>query len=476
MPAYPKLSYSDHYNKGNAWGYSAIRQSALVCQHWRKVILGTPALLTDIYVDSWALSGDSNNGNYISTKLVRSGSRPLNVHFGNTVSLASLQLTFIQDLLKQAYRIRYLSFWVSSTDDDIYRWTENAKQLEILQIAARHGQRSLEGPTPLSGARMPHLQTLAMPSDLRWQTGTLRGLRHLLLRINDAPSLTDPVRGLMAIFAMNAHTLEDIIVLCDATRHQSVEEELKEMLDGIAPVDMPALKYLVVHGRSLFHRMVESKLVLRDCARDYKIDYEYLDYRPMRGIGKSNRFPAKKLFISTYHAAWTDGTAAVLARDKSTGASLSFFVDGRDVQELWLWDDSWMPKSMCAVKKLVIRVREANVQALLGEIAKLNLFPALSELQLHSYTEISYPTLSEFLTRRKKEGRAIKTLRLVLEPPMSYNVTERFKQRIFELAKYVANAEYDVVPRNSQPLRMELPAVCRVGSPAHTYWSPWKLD
>ncbi|KAI0338634.1 hypothetical protein BDW22DRAFT_692857 [Trametopsis cervina] len=346
MPAYPKLSYSDHYNKGSAWGYSAIRQSALVCRHWRKVILGTPALWTDIYVDSWALSGDSNNGNYISTKLVRSGSRPLNVHFGNTVSLASLQLTFIQDLLKQAYRIRYLSFWVSSTDDDIYRWTENAKQLEILQIAARHGQRSLEGPTPLSGARMPHLQTLAMPSDLRWQTGTLQGLRHLLLRINDTPSLIDPVRGLMAIFAMNAHTLEDMIVLCDATRHQSVEEELKEMLDGIAPVDMPALKRLVVHGRSLFHRMVESKLVLRDCARDYKIDYEYLDYRPMRGIGKSNRFPAKKLFISTYHAAWTDGTAAVLARDKSTGASLSFFIDGRDVQELWLWDDSWMPESM----------------------------------------------------------------------------------------------------------------------------------
>ncbi|KAI0338631.1 hypothetical protein BDW22DRAFT_1432426 [Trametopsis cervina] len=266
---------------------------------------------------------------------------------------------------------------------------------------------------------MPRLQTLSLPGDVLWQTGTFRGLRHLILRIVDASSLVDLVRGgLMAVLALN--TLEDLvmILLCDGNE----EKDLEEALDEVGPMDVPSIKRLAVKGggASLFHTLIEPKLVLHDCARDYTCEGTPWNLDGAR-LGESNSFPMEKLFISSSWIACTNGTAAMRVRVTAIEPALSSFIDARDVQELWLWR-AW--------NKLVILVLEDNVHSWLSEISKLNLFPALSELQLHSTRWISYPTLTEFLARRKEDGHAIETLRLVVEPTKFKNAAEFFEPMI----------------------------------------------
>ncbi|KAI0345914.1 hypothetical protein BDW22DRAFT_926699 [Trametopsis cervina] len=150
MPSYPRLTFderdSDSDSEDDIIGYSpppwvsqtAHAASSLVCQHWRNVILTTPALWTDIIIPHRALSrdGNSRHGDFISSQLARSGIRSLDVQFNGMFSPASLQLTFVQDLLKQVHRIRRLSIRLQAMNDDIRMWTANARRLEILKISA----------------------------------------------------------------------------------------------------------------------------------------------------------------------------------------------------------------------------------------------------------------------------------------------------------------------------------------------------
>ncbi|KAI0339404.1 hypothetical protein BDW22DRAFT_591542 [Trametopsis cervina] len=254
MPAYPRVAlghWSDDEDRdSSSWIFrNAIATPSLVCRHWRNVVIGTPALWTDINITYRTLLEDVNYpcGEFISRQLVRSGGRPLNVHFRTNLPQPHLQPTFMQDLLKQAHRIRHFSTRVPISDDELYRWTENTKQLEVLSI--RRQPHPWNGPPLLSDARPPHLQILAVPSDVPWQTGTSKFLRHLLLNIVSIASLADLVRGgLMDFFASNAHTLEDIVVSDDLQyrREPGDERKVEELLEGVSPVNMPALRRLVL--------------------------------------------------------------------------------------------------------------------------------------------------------------------------------------------------------------------------------------
>ncbi|KAI0345916.1 hypothetical protein BDW22DRAFT_926974 [Trametopsis cervina] len=275
MPSHRRITFNDTHNGDDVVYNSA---SLLVCQHWRNIALATPALWTDILVSSRALSGDGNNprGHLISTQLMRSGIRPLKVQFNGLFSPASLQLPFIQDLLKQVHRIRRLLIRLQSANDDIHTFMD---------------------PSPLSDIRTPRLQTLAVCDYGRWQIGIFRTLRHLLLRFQHATSLVNVASGLMAVFASNAHTLEDIVV-SDPFQQWDEEERITAALEGVPPVDMPALKRLVVKGMPLFRKVMEPKLVLHECARDYHFYPLAPEHHHLRYIGDSNRFPAILNFVT----------------------------------------------------------------------------------------------------------------------------------------------------------------------------------
>ncbi|KAI0339397.1 hypothetical protein BDW22DRAFT_589839 [Trametopsis cervina] len=481
MPPYPKITsdywYSDDVGPDDDDYYTprayctAIAAPSLVCRHWRNIVLGTPALWTDVLVLSKFLSKGGNNsrGDFISTQLVRSGNCLLNVEFCESLSPASLQLTFIQDLLKQAHRIRRLTIRPQTMDhDEIRLWTGNAKQLEFLDIVSGQPEasRPFDGVPPSSDVQNPRIQTLALSNYVHWQMDTFRTLRHLILHFEYDVSLVDVAKGLMTVFALNAHTLEDIVV--SELESEDREGELMKVLNGVSPIDMPALKRLVVKGVPLFHYMVESKLVLHDCARDY----DCLSDDSLPWDDDSNRFPVKKLFLSYDHAIGTNGAAAMRVGNSS---SLSFFDDGRDVQELWLRGSRNNLKEMHAVEKLIIF---RNEKRRLPLIAHSNLFPALSELQLHWQDRTSYPALLDLLARRKEDGRPIKMLRLVRDPNETRDREGfgMFEQRRWELERYVANVEYDDLSDGRQAPRMELPAVCNTKSPAHVVWNPWKMD
>ncbi|KAI0342350.1 hypothetical protein BDW22DRAFT_186547 [Trametopsis cervina] len=83
---------------------------------------------------------------------------------------------------------------------------------------------------------------------------------------------------------------------------------------------------------------------------------------------------------------------------------------------------------MHAIKKLVIC---CDGWGLLARHTSPDLFPALSELQLHSQIEASYADLLDFIAKRKEDGQAIETLRLVRDPHKSRNTAgfEMFKQK-----------------------------------------------
>ncbi|KAI0339399.1 hypothetical protein BDW22DRAFT_1431670 [Trametopsis cervina] len=485
MRAYPRVAFGyrsyDEDRDSSPWTFrDAIAIPSLVCRHWRNVVIGTPALWTDINVTNRTLLGDVDDGHakFISIQLVRSGGRPLNVHLDVTLSQSSQQPTFMQDLLKQAHRIRHFSTQVPISDEELYRWTENAKQLEVLSI--RRDPYPWNG-RPLLSEHTPHLQTLILPSDVRWQTGSFRFLRHLLLRIADTTPLADLVRGgLMGFFASNAHTLEDMVVLDPHRRERRDEREVEETLEGVSPVDMPALKRLVLQGSSLFHKLIEPRLVLHDCACDYMFRYNH-DLQPPF----SHRFPSKKLFLSAAWGVGINGHEAMRMHSDNLQKSLAFLVGERDVQvqELWLWSgwqggdtsDSYcmMLKPLRGVEKLVVLHGEW-----LERMADMRLFPKLSELQLHTQAEWSYRTLLDFLAKRKEDGRAVETLRLVHDPRVYCDVGDFriYEEKKSELESYVGNVVYDDVPDDRQPPRMELPVVCKTKSPVHIYWNPWELE
>ncbi|KAI0342351.1 hypothetical protein BDW22DRAFT_186717 [Trametopsis cervina] len=487
MPAYPKmtLGYRDYVNLDSIIENSGYRSAAaapsLVCRHWRNVILGTPAMWTDVHVSSQTLAGDNNDpyGRFISRQLVRSGNRPLNVQFYEALSPASLQLTFMQDLLEQVYRIRRLALPLDSADDDIYPWTENANQLEVLDISGPYRPRHSG---LLNLAQVPRLHTLGVSGGVPWQTGAFRNLRHLLLKFSHDTSLADFVKGgLMTVLALNAHTLEDIVI-SDPLVHLDVDDELETVLKAVSPVDMPALKRIDIEGTPAFNKIVEPRLMLHDCARDYHFDQYTFDSADQE-LSAGNHISANKLFISTAYVAGVKGAEAVRVRNNSPGTSLSLFFDRTHVEELWLWAgwdrDGVRParellKLMRAVKTLVIRGGEKKF---LAQYANFDLFPSLSELQLHSQIESSYPALLKFFARRKQDGQAIETLRFVRDPQKSRRTGAyaMFKQRKSELELYVGNVVYDDLPDGREAPCMELPAVCNTKSLVHAFWDPWHL-
>ncbi|KAI0339396.1 hypothetical protein BDW22DRAFT_589852 [Trametopsis cervina] len=499
MPADPRITFdgrrdneddddddededSDRESIGEARYQAAHAAPSLVCQHWREVTLGTPALWTDIYVSSCTLLGNRNNpyGAFISTQLARSGNCPLNVQLDTVLSPASLQLLFIQDLLKHTHHIRRLTMHVQSTNDDaeIHLWTANASQLEVLDITEAHYDTSASRPSvgpPLSSeAHAPRLQTLVMYNPMCCRMGMFRTLRHLLVKFYSNASMANLARGLMDVLALNAHTLEDLVVANEFNEPSAADEQtLTSALEGVVPVDMPALHRLLVQDNILFRRIIEPRLVLHACARDYDLMYS----RDPR----FNRFLAKRLFVSCTHIIVTDGTAA--ARTRKPGQKIAAFVDTRNVKELWLRSDYDINEMlqeleelepMHVVKKLVIL---AALWSALTKITKFKLFPALEELQLHSQKAESYCKIVDFLAERKADGRAIKTLRLVRDRNASYWTEDfpMFVERRSEFEKYVANVVYEDVPCGSQPPRMELPTVCTTGSLVHEYWNPWKM-
>lgn len=474
---------SDHESRGKARYQAAHAAPSLVCQHWRDVALRTPALWTDICVSSRTLLRNRNNpyGAFISTQLARSGNCPLNVQLNTVLSPASLQLLFIQDLLKHTHRIRRLTMRVQSTNDDaeIHLWTANASQLEVLDITGAHYYASVSrpsvGPLLLSEAHAPRLQTLVMYNQLCCRVGMFRTLRHLLVQFYSNASMANLARELMDVLALNAHTLEDLVVVNPLNEPTAEDEQtLTSALEGVVPVDMPALHRLRVQDM-LFHRIIEPRLVLHACARDYGLIYSRDDPR-------FNRFLAKRLFVSCTHIIVTDGTAAT--RTRKLGRKLAAFVDTRNVKELWLQSDCDLDdvleeleelEPMHVVEKLVIL---ETLWSALTRITESKLFPALEELQLHTQKAESYGTIVDFLAGRKADGRAIKTLRLVRDwrPWYRKNDFPMFVERRSEFEKYVANVVYEDVPRGSQPPRMELPAVCTTGSLVHKYWDPWTMD
>ncbi|KAI0345929.1 hypothetical protein BDW22DRAFT_929282 [Trametopsis cervina] len=476
MPSYPRLVlYKTHF-KDDIIGDPP---ASLVCHHWRNVVLTTPTLWTDIRVSSRALSEDGKNphGDFISTQLKRSGICSLNVEFRRKVSPASLQLAFMRDLLKQVHRIQRLSISLTSANDDIRMWTANAQRLEILEIQAPRGRSdTFIDPSLLSDIQTPRLQTLMVSNYERWQVGNFRTLRHLLLEFNLNTPLVDLARKLMPVFALNAHTLEDLVV-SDLSAFLDAKEQATE---GASVVDMPALKRLSVSGASWFHDVLEPKLVLHDCARDY----QFLSSRP---IGISNRFPLKKLFMSYRYTIGTNGTAAVRSPYYAgLERPFSAFIDERDVQELWVgigWEEGChltfgtlktILRPTCEVRKLVL-LRDARLW--LSQFARLNCFPSLSELQIHSHLMNCYPAILDLVTGRKECGQAIETLRFVCHPYQNlptYALREFDQQRSL-LESYVANVVFDDVPEGSKPPRMELPAVCLTKSPVHSYWDPWEI-
>ncbi|KAI0340693.1 hypothetical protein BDW22DRAFT_1360125 [Trametopsis cervina] len=494
MPVDPRITFDDrrkngdeedHYydddeSIGKAGDPVSHAAPSLVCRHWRDVVLGTPALWTDIRVSSRALSRNSNNphGTFISTQLARSGVRLLNVQLDQALSPASLQLPFIQDLLKHAHRIRRLTMSVQSTDNDaeIRLWTANARQLDVLDISCAPRYLSASRPLlPSSEAHAPRLQTLVMYDHVRWRAGMFRTLRHLLVHFRSVVSMVGLARELMDVFASNAHTLEDLVV-SDGIQWLTAEAErvLTNAPEGVAvaPVDMPALRRLAVRGTPLFHKIIEPRLVLHACARDYDFSRFRNDPRFLPSVGgDSNLLSVNKLFVTSMHAMGTDGTAAVRTLNRSLG-----LVDTRDVKQLWL---SWGSNTyfmyenlelMRAVEKLVVLRSEGEA---LVHIAKVvGLLPALSELQLYPQQKVNYREIVDFLAVRKADGRAIKTLRLVHDPRVVPNMVGfgMFVERRSELESYVANVVYDDAPRDTH---MELPAVCTAKSLIHAYWDPW---
>ncbi|KAI0345943.1 hypothetical protein BDW22DRAFT_1353582 [Trametopsis cervina] len=498
MPPYPKIKFfitdpddvdyefdpeaADTIENNSSTSWAAITASSLVCRHWRNIALATPALWTDILISS-------PDADFVSTQLVRSGVCPLNVQFKGPVSPASLELTFVNNLLQQAHRIRRLIVWVKTQSDDIRPWLENAEQLETLDVMSRFykdsDMQSFQDHPLLCDSRTPRLHTLSVSNWGRWQTGTFRTLRYLMLSFERnllLVDLADLANGLMAVFAANANTLEEITM---ADGMQPFPEKGAALeLEGVSPVDMRALKRLLVCGMQLYHEVIEPKLVLHECARDYRFSSSWNG--PNVQFRNSNRFPVKKLFISNSHTAATNGTLAMRTFNLDRLSLLSSFIDKRDVQELWLsrWTDTptgpiptriaSLVEPMFGVEKLVILCEE---RLWLSHIADFNLFPALSELQLHSQVEANYPTILDFVTRRNEDGRAIKTLRFVRDPHQNCDTVDfgTFELRKAHLESYVANVVYDNVPDGSKPPRMTLPAVCTTKSPVHAYWNPWEL-
>ncbi|KAI0345942.1 hypothetical protein BDW22DRAFT_932249 [Trametopsis cervina] len=465
--------------------WASIAAVSLVCRNWRDVALATPLLWTDILVSS-------HHGDFISTQLVRSTMYPLNVQFNGPVSPASLDLPFVQNLLKESYRIRRLTVWVPTESDDMRPWIKNATQLETLDIMSRRSQgrvsRSFRDFPLLSDLRTPRLQTLSVSNWGRRQTGTFRTLRYLVLDFERDISLVDLASGLMAVFAANAHSLEEVVVFDGIPWHMD-EEAAPEL--NVSPVNMHALKRLVVKHGQLFHHAVEPKLVLHNCARFYQFHVFYHPGIRVPRIGDSNLFPVKKLFISESDIAATDGTSAVRTPNEHRDLLISPFLNEDDVRELWLsrWADTpcgnpyvEMPpptasllEPMLGVDKLIILRDE---QLWLSSATNSDLFPALSELQLHSQVEASYPTILDFVTRRSEDGRAIKTLRFVRDPHQNCDTSDysAFELRKSHLESYVANVVYENVPDGSKPPRMTLPAVCETMSTVHNFWDRWELD
>ncbi|KAI0338721.1 hypothetical protein BDW22DRAFT_1422790 [Trametopsis cervina] len=465
--------------------WATLATASLVCRHWREVALATPALWADIPVPP-------PHGDFIPTQLARSGNYPLNVQFSAPVSPALLDLPLVQNVFKESHRIRRLTVWVQTDSKDIQPWLENATRLETLDIMSRDGQnnnpRSVREFPLLCDSHTPHLETLTLSNWARWPTGPLRTLRYLVLDFEHNISTADLTNGLMAVLAANAHSLEEIVAFGISSFAGGVE--IPDL--GVSPVDMRALKRLIVGDGELFHRVVEPKLVLHECARDYRFS---LSMQHLEGIplGNSNRFPVTKLFISRSHTAGTNGTSAVRTRNTGRVSLLTSFIEPHDVQELWLsqWTDArcsinpWVPvpppiagllAPMLAVTKLVILRDE---QLWLSPLTELDqLFPALRELQLHSQVLASYPTLRDFVARRKEQGRAIQTLRFVRDPHQNCDTAgwAAFEMRKALLEGYVANVVYEDVPDGGKPPRMPLPAVCETDSSVHIFWDAWELD
>ena len=123
------------------------------------------------------------------------------------------------------------------------------------------------------------------------------------------------------------------------------------------------------------------------------------------------------------------------------------------------------------VQKLVLW---GNIRFWLDVITENDLFPSLTELQIHDILDYHEPDLFEFLEQRVKDGLPIETLRLVQEGARFKYSGKTGSARVLErVARELPGNLVDSVLHENKLVRMELPEICITPSTAHFHWQSW---
>lgn len=487
-----------------------------VCRRWREIAVSTPKLWGRIY--AYRGPGTSLGDDIVSTSFLRAGSTPLAVYVvGETQVRARaaglLHRSLKQILLENSSRIRDLRM-ADVESLIIHHVIREASQLETLFLAARNtGTMGLEDSdyslhaelaasmTPPGDWKMPCLRTLIISGLSGWhsRTTSLHTLRHFVLDNQDMDAAA--LDGLHDLLVLNPQ-LEDLAL---NMLRSSDPEHAQAIIETMPMIDMPALKRVKAGDCSYgydFGAGIIGRLTLpMEHARVYS---RLLQSNMLHHFASTEPcpFPARKLFVGTppkntrriasslpvMRIIGTDGRMSIQVRTDSLTLLENLALPSHATMgELWWWiraDTSnhvgldisiAEAESFRTTKKVVLLF---DIAWWLARIAAEDLFPALTELQIHSQPFIAQYPIAQRLQILHQRGKAVDTLRFVRERILSDGVTseafEDWREDPTTFSPFVRNVIFEDY-NDKHPQRMELPDICAPSS-IHTFWPAWVMD